>query len=274
MEDRYLIAEAGSEAGHRLGGQGDFGHEHDRAPTLSQHVVQNLDVDQGLSRPRHTVQEKGLCWARVERGDQRSDGLLLAVGRGVSRVCTGGNVGKGIAVHLTVLHEGQSLLFQPADHAATEAGLAREVRQLHRASGPGECLVGVRLSPCTAHQHVQLLDIVDPPRDAHDPLRLHWRGTWRERLDAHHSGGSEVAQLRPDGAHPQAPLERPDRLPRSGVERFDQARLPRQQLASWPIVECDHVTGGVTEHRRKHRLERDPQRRDIVVGHPASQAHL
>ena len=86
-----------------------------------------------------------------------------------------------------------------------------------------------------------------------------------------------AARLRSSGQ--MEPIRRPrlsartDCL-RSGVERFDQARLPRQQLASWPIVECDHVTGGVTEHRRKHRLERDPQRRDIVVGHPASQAHL
>ena len=183
-------------------------------------------------------------------------------------------MGKGIALHFAVLHDGQPLLFQSVDHAATETSLARQVGQLHRPSGPGQRPVGVRLSPGTTDQPVQLLDIVDPARDSHDPLSLHGRLLRRESLDTHHPGGGELAQLRPDGAHPQAPLERPRRLPRSGVERLNQAGLPGQQLAAWSIVQCDHVTGRVTEHRRKHRLERDPQRCHIVVGHPASQPHL
>ena len=74
------LAEALLKAPDDLRRQRDLGHEHDRAAALLQRVRGGAQVDLGLARSRHPLQQAPLEPATVEHGVQRLERLLLLGG--------------------------------------------------------------------------------------------------------------------------------------------------------------------------------------------------
>ena len=81
VQHRDRLAEAFDEAPDDLRREGDLGHEHDRAATLLQRGVRGAQVDLGLARAGHAVQQALLSPARVDRRDQRLQCQPLIVGQ-------------------------------------------------------------------------------------------------------------------------------------------------------------------------------------------------
>ncbi len=71
------VAEAFDEAPDDLRGERDLGHEHDRAAPLLQRGGGGAQVDLGLARPGHAVQQPLLGAPRAQRRDQRREHRLL-----------------------------------------------------------------------------------------------------------------------------------------------------------------------------------------------------
>ena len=66
MEHRDDVAKAGLEATDGLRGERDLGNQHDRAPSGLERGLHRLEVDLGLARPGHAVEQESR--ARVRTG--------------------------------------------------------------------------------------------------------------------------------------------------------------------------------------------------------------
>ena len=115
MEHRHLLAErreARPEAPDRLGGQRDLWHQHQHRAAAPQHVRGSLQIDLGLARAGHAVEEEGrggsgfgggrraplrraLLGGRLDGG--QGGGLFVGQGQG-GGLDQGGAVGLGVAV--------------------------------------------------------------------------------------------------------------------------------------------------------------------------------
>ena len=86
MHQPHLAGKARTEAPHGLRGERDFGHQHDRLPALAQGFGDGAQVDFGLARAGHAVQQVrrlGLsCPAASRRGSKLIPDRLLVGGQG------------------------------------------------------------------------------------------------------------------------------------------------------------------------------------------------
>ena len=79
MENGHLLAKLAGKLVHELGGKGYLGHQHHGAPTLFQSLVDELDIDLGLSAARDSVQQSGSGPPGLHQRPQTVHGLLLLV---------------------------------------------------------------------------------------------------------------------------------------------------------------------------------------------------
>ena len=186
------------------------------------------------------------------------------------------HVREGIPLDLARLDHGEPLLLQASDHASTEAGLPREVGQLEgparRRKGP----IGLDLTTGAPEDALQLLEILDPADEPHDPLGLHRRRPGREGLVTHDALGRQGPDLGPERAHLEASAQDPHATrPRPRRQRLDEPPLPGSQpprLDSRP--QGQDFPGSVGEHGGKHRPEDDAEGRHVVLGDPPGQPEL
>ena len=95
MEKRHLFAEIGGEAGHHLGGQGNFRDEDHHRLTPLQEGLGKADINEGLAAARHAVEEGHTRFARFRALQHIFKNTLLHIvqgnGRGGLRIVTLGN---------------------------------------------------------------------------------------------------------------------------------------------------------------------------------------
>ena len=87
MKHGDAVAEVGAEAGHGLGRERDLRHEHDgRSGARVDDLLEELDIDQGLSGGGDAVEQDGLRRGGVQSGHEPSQrGRLGGIGRQVGR---------------------------------------------------------------------------------------------------------------------------------------------------------------------------------------------
>ena len=73
------VAEAAPEAIHRLRGEGDLGDEHDRAAAAGERLPGGLQVDLGLARAGHAVEEEGRRGRPIARAESDATTVSSAV---------------------------------------------------------------------------------------------------------------------------------------------------------------------------------------------------
>ncbi len=140
-----------------------------------QRPTQELDVDERLPGPRHTLQEERRRRRLFEGGDQRVDRRALG-GRGrVERRRPHGRVREGITQNLLVLDGHQPFRLELGDHPPAEAVLPGQVRQLDGAARRLQQLVGLALTSGAAEELVALGEGAQLARDPHHPTRAHRR---------------------------------------------------------------------------------------------------
>ncbi len=213
VEDGYLVPEAGPEAGHGLGREGDLGHQDHRPPSPpAHHLLQEFDVDERLPRPGHPVEEEGGRILRVGGRHQALQDAALGLGRREVRGRGRGPVGEGVPEHLLLLHGDDPLLLEASDHRPAELPLSAEVGELRAPAPCFQELVGLPLAVRPGEELVPIAQVGEP---AHDPDHLPGlRGglPGRDGLVAQDPPFLEPADLGPERAHPQLPGQGPDPL--------------------------------------------------------------
>ena len=173
------VGEAGAEAAHGLGRQRDLGHEEDGRAALLDDLADEGDVDLGLARAGHAVQQVRAEGPGVERGRHRGDGGgLLGVG-----VMAGGGDGLRLGVGVVVGHAqddlgalgDQALADQGVDRRLTDADAVRRVRPRHRPFPAGQQVEHLGLLGRAPAQRRELLGVrrsgerEQAPEDGPDP---------------------------------------------------------------------------------------------------------
>ena len=77
VEDRHDVPEARPKPAHRLRGERDLGHEHDRPEPARERRSAGLQVDLGLATARRPLEQDVLADPLVERGDDLLDRSVL-----------------------------------------------------------------------------------------------------------------------------------------------------------------------------------------------------
>ena len=77
MKDRHLPSETRRENLHQLGRQGNFRHQHQRGPTLIQHMINQMEVDLSFPTSRHAIQQRSGGLSLVQHLAQTVADLLL-----------------------------------------------------------------------------------------------------------------------------------------------------------------------------------------------------
>ena len=114
MENGHLLAKLAGKLVHELGGEGDFRHQHHGTPALLQALVNELDIDLGLSAASNPVQQGGSGPLGLHQRPQTVHGLLLLVIQGHR----GGSLGilhahlRRAAEHLLLAQGEKPLFFQ------------------------------------------------------------------------------------------------------------------------------------------------------------------
>ena len=139
VQDRDGVAEARDEARHDLRGQRDLGDEHEHRAPLLERRVRGVQVDLGLARARHALQQQQL--AGLRRGDRLQRGGLVGGQRRRLALGADGHVRRR-AAHGARLDGHQAAGLQAPQGGQVAAGEARQ-RLQQRALAVGEALAVV-----------------------------------------------------------------------------------------------------------------------------------
>ena len=152
VQHGHTVAEARPEAAHGLGSERDLGHEHAGVAAGLQGLLDGGQVDLGLSRPRHAVDEHHVAAGGPPGCPYGRQGLALAGGELVFGALGGRGRGepRGIAgpAHAPPpLHRDDALLRQARHHGRDAPYLEGELHLAHRAvlQGPEHRLLRSRV---------------------------------------------------------------------------------------------------------------------------------
>jgi hypothetical protein len=273
VEHGEAVAEPRPEARHRLRGEADLGHEHDRAAAAGQGRLDRGQVDLGLARAGDAVQQQLARRLRraVEGGDDLIHGAPLLgeqLGDGGGGVELGA---AGTAAQARAARRDQAALLEPAQDPAVGADRRGQLAGRHLAAaqrlehgpllGAEARFGGKRLLAGDGDLGAQL-----GPRPHPLPARP---GARREHeLQAARRGRAVL------GGDPEA---EPDELGRRpGLERFERLGEPlRRQLGALGEADDDAQRAPPAPERHAHdaaHLELGHRRRQAVVEGPAQGA--
>ena len=278
MEHRHLVPEVGGKDAQQLGGQGDLRHQEQGGLSPLQGLLDQAQIDLGLSAPRHPVQQGGRRLSRPAQGVQPLKGSLLLLieddGAGRFHLRHG-----GAAEYLLLLQGEDAALLQGLDGGHGGPG---EVAQLLGGSRPqlaqqlGHRIAqrrrpAARGDPCHGllrrhGQHRQfLLFISDAPLGAGDPLcgpPVNQCPDGAVRVLGP-KGGADLFHVAPSapGQQQLRQLLGGFRLP-GGLE----GRRPVH-----PAPQSDAVPQGIVQPRREHGLHTVIDGAEVPLPHPQCQ---
>ena len=152
MQHGHTVAEARPEAPHGLGGERDLGHEHAGVAAGLQGLLDGGQVDLGLTRARHAVDEHHVAAGGLSGCPYGRQGIALPGGELAFGTLGGRRRGepRGVAgpAHApSPLHQDDALLGQARHHGRDAPHLEGELHLAHRAvlQGPEDRLLRPRV---------------------------------------------------------------------------------------------------------------------------------
>ena len=214
MQHRHQIAEGFAKTTHRLGRQGDFGHQHDGSLAARQDVLEQLDVDQRLSRSGDAMEQKGAALAQrglhglqrflLRRRRRRQRGRPARFG---VRPSSGDAFLERIAGDGLVRRLRDAPGHQSGDDAPAEAAV-QEGRKGHAPARLPEPLVRLALPRGLSKDAVHLVERSDLARDPDKSARARRLQPRKRRCMSHESLGRKLAHGGPEARRARSAADR------------------------------------------------------------------
>ena len=140
VQDGHVIAEAAAEAAHRLGRERNLGHEDDGPLALLAHALDGAEVDLGLARAGHAVDDDHVAAPGLGRAPDGGKGTLLPLGEVLGPGGVGARERGGLAAAAdaaAMLHGHDAPLGKRAHHSSGSAHHGGELGHAHLALTQG-----------------------------------------------------------------------------------------------------------------------------------------